>query len=521
MKIFRHIAVLSMSAVVVLSANIRPAQARTIVVDGPVKTEMISLHPGEPLVITLKSAIIETNKPRGWAVDMDKMPGANTIKLFAPPGTRQKDADGKVIVFTRRYTFIFWVKIVDSADKAPDILVEDKDEAARLLSMAKTIAAEEIRKAKEEFERRLAAKEAEFAAEKKELLERIDSLEKRLAEDTQERGERELLRGVHEGHKSVPIHQEPGRGRGIHVYGVEWVYSGKQRILRFMIQNRESNDVNVADVEVINEFKTKDHAGPAAIGEDEDSPAAPVSSFSMPGAPVLGVVKAGKTSKASVLIRDPGSLGRRVTLVVNGPKGILRAYRVVPVDPPILSPRQRRARQVSVGVQLRRGAFWHGNGTEQRVLDSTSMTVLGVRAVKGLHENWAVTGEVVGGKTGEAYFDGVSWRDMEGEVRRRATFGRITVGGVYRLGRTYVPFVRLGAGVQATSHDSTFITGGTTMDGPGASFEVDGIFTMGAGLDIRLGRHWLAGVGASFDKLLSSDSRSVGAGIYIGYAGNP
>ncbi len=510
-----------MSAVVVLSAYVQPAQARTIVVAGQTKTDIITLYPGEPLIITLDSAIIQTDEPTGWGVDMKKMPGANTIKLFAPKGTRQKDADGKVIVFTRRYTFIFWVNIVDASKKAPDILIEHEDDEARVQALAKALAAEAIRKAKEEFKRKLVEKGAEFAAKEKALLDRIDSLENRLAEDTQERGERELLRGVHEGHKSVPIHQEPGHGRGIHLYGVEWVHSGQQRILRFMIQNSETDDVNVADVDVFNELKTKNHAGPVAIGEGKDSPVVPMSSFSMPGAPVLGVVKAGKTSKASVLIRDPGSLGRHVTLVVNGPKGILRGYRVVPVDPPILSPAQRRARQVSVGAVLRGGAFWHGSGTEQRLLDSTSMTTLGLRVVKGFTDTWAFHGEFVGGRTGEAYFPNASWDNMNGDIRRRALFGRALGAGVLRFGQKYMPFMRLGVGVQATSHESTFLTGGTTMDGPGASFEVNGIWTIGAGLDIRLGRRWIAGASASFDQLWGNDSRSIGAGIYLGYVGNP
>lgn len=83
---------------------------------------------------------------------------------------------------------------------------------------------------------------------------------------------------------------------------------------------------------------------------------------------------------------------------------------------------------------------------------------------------------------------------MEGEVRRRATFGRFLAGLAFRWGSQHTVSVRGAGGGQVAFYNSSFVAmDGTSMTGPGAGADFLGVFAAGLGADTRLGDHLLIG----------------------------
>ncbi len=188
--------------------------------------------------------------------------------------------------------------------------------------------------------------------------------------------------------------------------------------------------------------------------------------------------------------------------------------------------RRRRAKQVAVIVGVVTGAYWLNDGDGQGLSDGTFLTAVAVRYLQGFHKNFAFEAEGMGGKTGEAEFKNMSWNGMNGDVARSATFGRVRVGGLLRLGDKYIPTVRLGLAGQGTSHSSLFSTGATSMDGPGSSFDFSALLDFGIGFDVRVGEHFLAGVAASMVNVLSGPGgndgfQSLELGMHASYAWSP
>lgn len=184
--------------------------------------------------------------------------------------------------------------------------------------------------------------------------------------------------------------------------------------------------------------------------------------------------------------------------------------------------RTARARQVAVSVRALYGGFWTDDavaGTE--LIGGTNVSGFGVRMAKGMHHNFAFEADLIGGRTGTAQFVDAQWQSMQGEIARQANFGRLQGSGVLRFGQRHVVSVRLGVGVQAISYESTFTTGGVGMPGPGGSFEIDGMYTVGVGFDSHIGRHWTFGAGANFSSTLQTVSRTLDAGFHLGYRWSP
>ena len=182
--------------------------------------------------------------------------------------------------------------------------------------------------------------------------------------------------------------------------------------------------------------------------------------------------------------------------------------------------REARARQLIVGPRITYGACWIASGLDGNNLDATDCTAVGVHLVKGFFESVAFEAELVGGWTGEASFKGVMIGDEQRDLRRNAKLGRVTAGGVLRFGDKTIPYVRLGVGFQGISYDSQ-LSLGTSTDGPDDSLELTGFFTLGGGLQARLGEHIMAGIALSFVNSTDNKYRSLDAGIHIGYGWNP
>lgn len=179
--------------------------------------------------------------------------------------------------------------------------------------------------------------------------------------------------------------------------------------------------------------------------------------------------------------------------------------------------RRARAKQMAVSVRGIYGGFWTDAGDDLGGLDGTTVAGVGIRFTKGLTSLFAFEGEFVGGRTGDAAFAGVSWGGMQGDVTPRASLGRLQAAGVIRFGDRYITSTRLGVGVQLSNYDSTMDVGGTLMDGPGDGIEVDGLWSVGAGFDARLGEHWLLGVAGTFADAFNTSARSLEAGFHLGY----
>ncbi|GAB4566143.1 MAG: hypothetical protein Tsb0020_17550 [Haliangiales bacterium] len=154
------------------------------------------------------------------------------------------------------------------------------------------------------------------------------------------------------------------------------------------------------------------------------------------------------------------------------------------------------------------------DGSEQ--LDATTTWAVGGRVNKGLAEPIAVEVEVVGGRTGGGEFDDIDWDGMTGDIERSASFGRVAIGAVLRLGDITIPYLHVGAGVQLTSYTSTFTVNGVATEGPGDGFEYAGYVAGGGGIDYRVGGgNLIIGARATYIHMAGGE-RVIDAGVQLG-----
>jgi opacity protein-like surface antigen len=178
--------------------------------------------------------------------------------------------------------------------------------------------------------------------------------------------------------------------------------------------------------------------------------------------------------------------------------------------------------RVSLHVQAMVGGIWLANPQDDADLDPTSVKGLGARVTYGFNRYVGFEADVVGAKSGESRFEDVDFNGQQGDLLRSAKLGRVTLGGVIRMGvRRYIPVVRVGLGLQGASHNAEFEVGGGRMAGPEVGFEFNLTWSVGAGLDIRLGDHFIAGATVSGTQLMAGNSRSIDAGVHLGYSWKP
>ena len=202
-----------------------------------------------------------------------------------------------------------------------------------------------------------------------------------------------------------------------------------------------------------------------------------------------------------------------------------RRYEIAPITEEELRLRQRdrEARgRVTIQVQPMYGAIWLANPLRADKLEATSLTGLGLRVAYGFNRYFSLEGELAAASSGSAGFDGMTFQDQQGVVLRNARLGRAQLGGMLRLGQTYVPTARLGIGFQGISHNTRFVpeTGGE-MAGPDLGFEAKAYFSFGAGFDVRLGNRWSIGWLASFAQSIGTEISSVTTGIHLSYGWKP
>lgn len=177
--------------------------------------------------------------------------------------------------------------------------------------------------------------------------------------------------------------------------------------------------------------------------------------------------------------------------------------------------RREKARGVMLSVRAVGGGFWLEDGADAGMLSTTSMYGVEIRLQKGYGNGFAFEGDFIGGRIGEASFSGVPWQGMQGDVTRRGTFGQVMAAGVLRHGEKYMWSTRLGIGVQGSTYESAFTTGGTSMEGPGDSFEIGFIGSIGGTFTARLGEHWIMGAEVAFSQALKSEARALQGGIPV------
>ncbi|MDH5641620.1 MAG: hypothetical protein OEY28_10025 [Nitrospira sp.] len=334
---------------------------------------------------------------------------------------------------------------------------------------------------------------------------------------TTEQADRVILRDVVSEKGPAPLDAAQLGPRGVFFVGPMVVCNGSRDMVVFDIINLDPDDYHVDHLQALNEFGTRDHAKFAEfIGstqpEHNEGPL---------------IVPAGARVQAGLLLRDVETIGRHITLSMSEPNHL----RPVTSDPityapirwsrgPVLDltdPPDENEGRLGIHIQAVGGVIWLSDGVPQDPLDATGLQGLGARITYGLSKRLSFETEIMGAQTGEACF-----AIMDGELTRSAAIGRVQGGLLMRLGEGSArPFVRLGLGLQGASHtDELLMEDGSRVPRPGSDIAVDGLISFGGGLDIRLGKSFAAGITASFEKLLSSDTRSIGAGIHLGYTLN-
>ena len=188
-----------------------------------------------------------------------------------------------------------------------------------------------------------------------------------------------------------------------------------------------------------------------------------------------------------------------------------------------LSKLDREARgRIMLQVQPMYGAMWLANPQTDGPLGSASLAGMSVRIGYGFNRFWSVEGEISGASSGDVRFSRMVYQNLPGDMIRSASVGRAQFGGLLRIGEQFTPTLRLGIGLQGSSHGVRFSPDdGATMQGPGAGFQVDGYFALGAGFDVRLGERWLIGLQGGYTQAIGDPLRSVHAGLHLSYSWQP
>jgi hypothetical protein len=237
------------------------------------------------------------------------------------------------------------------------------------------------------------------------------------------------------------------------------------------------------------------------------------------------VVDAGHQARGMILVPEEmtGALnGLKIHFMGVDGLPLLADDDIVQIWPPPndLLRRQRMSTQVTVSLRGLFGGFWTGDAAGQDRVAGTTMVGFGARVQKGYQWGGAFEGEVIAARSGDARFEEVSWNGLTGDITRHATFGRAMGGFAMRVGHDLVLTGRVGLGVQLTDYDSILTMGGIPVTGPGNGLEVDGVWSVGTGVDARIGEHWILGAAVNFADAFNTDARSFEGGIHIGYGIN-
>ena len=292
-----------------------------------------------------------------------------------------------------------------------------------------------------------------------------------------------------------------------------WARINTQWYLLFEVENGDPRKFPVGKVHLENEYGFGEYARAVYVEPGRIDPTDNT----------ITTVPPGHRLQMAVLISDPRSLGDHVTLAVSEPDGNRRIQRnEIPVWD-LTPPPDDNVGKITVSLRATAGAAWLGDGLGADRQDAAFLSGAGVQVTYGLTKLLNLEAEIAGARSRNARFDSMTFEDMDGELLRRVDVARIQFGGLLRLGRTYMPHVRIGLGLQMASYDTEFIIGNTSRPGPDSSLEFTTYLNLGGGLDIRIRDRWMAGIALSVVEPREADllNRTIQASFHLSYHWKP
>lgn len=181
-----------------------------------------------------------------------------------------------------------------------------------------------------------------------------------------------------------------------------------------------------------------------------------------------------------------------------------------------------RVKHVTVSVRGVYGAFFAGRVRDGSTINAiTGMGGVAVGVNKGVREWLVVEGDFTYAETGEAIFEDMDIDGMNGDLSRRARFGRLLGSGVLRTGKENIMSARISFGLQLASYDSSLSTSTGVMEVLDDGVDFDVLVGGGIGYMRRLGTHWSLGLSGSFSASMTSEAKAIEAGMHVGYGWNP
>lgn len=479
----------------------------------------IAVNPEVLTALSFPGKVVAGKRLRYWQRDFT-IRDENDLLIIRPHGMRRNATTNMVVTVAnppmKVVLFVFITDDPAEAMRACRFVARDAIEAeeqrlnARLEQKTAEIRAHadaEIERQTDEIREQTEAKTLDW----KRMQQRIQARERLFAD-----GElRSSVRAVTGDRGKVDLEI----GRGVWIDGEFWT--------AFWIHNRGWRPYRLAHVQV-----TTANGSLVPINDIElDSPARPREES-------IAEVPSGERVAGFMRIPDVavGSEPKAITFRGFSGREMLRATAEEPVwfyvpkrKEEIEKEQRDKAAQGMLSLHLEGvyGAIWLGDGTGLEQSAATSLKGLGVHMTYALTRMFAVEGEIIGATTGNATFDDILYSGMQGDLARSAILGRMQFGGVLRLGeKTYIPLLRMGVGLQGASHSGALTTATGDAPGPDIGFSFDALWHFGTGVDLRLSKHFVAGIGLSAVVVAKSLaavglSGSVEAGIHLGYAWPP
>ena len=345
----------------------------------------------------------------------------------------------------------------------------------------------------------------------------LSGLEPAMAFTVEQVTERAMVTEALRGRDSLPTRRKDSESEsepGVHVTGYEWQVFGRYRILVFELHNRDPLPYRIQELKLLDEFKLKDHAGQIKVGLDEQS--APDG--------LLAVVGPREKVLIGVSVHEPDTVGNFMHLALREPGGFRPVTRDnvrtwVWEEPP-----DAKAGIVTLSAWGSYGAVWLTEDVGANRTAATKLEVLGARVTYAFNEYIHVEASAALARSGDAEFQKATLNAMTGDLVRNATLGRLQVGGLLRWGKTFMPTLRLGIGVQGASVNADFTPDGGSMT-QSSSTEFGFFFSVGAGVDVWLVKGvLLLGTGLFGERISGVETlyrQSAGAGLHLGYAWKP
>lgn len=301
-----------------------------------------------------------------------------------------------------------------------------------------------------------------------------------------------------------------------------------KRFLKFCVDNRTSRSYPLATIMIVDDNREHLRAQAVAFDAPGDTQrgfllATIPAKTRVQGAVMVPHALQGSLHELSLTFSDPAGI-RPLIATTEKADWVLLRNKDYEREQRELSLARRElllARQVAFGVHALGGAIWMANPQNTDANAPATITGFGIRGTYGIHTLFAVEGEFAAARTGNAYFDD-TWNGVEGELARRATVVRFLFSGVLRMGRRYVPTLRIGLGFQGANHTASFVSNdGVMMNGPNDDFEAKLLLSLGAGFNARIGDHLYLGVHAGFSQSIDAESTSLEGGLHLSYGWNP